>query len=215
MKAKRRKKSTARRKQTRVVRQRRAPGKIQRATSRPVADPELLKMLSLTPSTRSGSAPSLSSEEIEQALLSGAHARTLETYFGEQEYAELTSLAARATTGARRGGPRVLILPGILGSMLARMNGDRPDTIWVDFWDIARGRLTELGLPDTGKTIRATDSHPGTYLKLKLWLRSEGFDADDHPFDWRANIPELGAVLADRVAAESKTREIYLVAHSM
>ena len=182
----------------------------------PGVDPELLQMMSLREPSRSGRAPQLTSEEIESALLSGRHARVLETYFGEQEYAELTELATRAANRSRRGGPRVLILPGILGSTLARMNGNRADTLWVDFWDMVRGRLRELGLPDTGKSIRAIDAHPGTYLKLKLWLRAEGFDADDHPFDWRQTIPDLGADLAQRVSKEAKAgKDIFLIAHSM
>ena len=163
---------------------------------------------------RDGSGDALSSEEIEHALISGEHARVLETYFGEQEYAELTQLAARATRQTRRGGERILILPGILGSMLARMKGNRADRLWIDFIDIAFGRMTQLVLPDTGKIIRATDAHPGTYLKLKLWLRGEGFAADDHPFDWRQSIPDLGAQLARRIA-QDPAQEIWLVAHSM
>ncbi len=173
-------------------------------------------MMSLIPATRAAAtAPPLSSEDIERALLSGAHARTLETYFGEQEYAELITLAGRAASRSRRGGPRVLLLPGICGSMLARMNGDKAHTLWVNFWDILLGHLGELVLPDVGKTIRATEAHPGTYLKMKLWLRGEGFDTDDHPFDWRQSIPDLGKELANRVNDEAKTREVHLVAHSM
>jgi pimeloyl-ACP methyl ester carboxylesterase len=170
--------------------------------------------MSLRPPTRDGSSEPLGSQEIERALISGEHARVLETYFGEQEYAELTQLAASATRQARRGGPRVIILPGILGSMLARMKGDKADRIWIDFIDIFFGRLTQLVLPDTGKIIRATDAHPGTYLKLKLWLRSEGFTTDDHPFDWRLSIPDLGAQLAKRIA-QDPAQEVWLVAHSM
>jgi pimeloyl-ACP methyl ester carboxylesterase len=170
--------------------------------------------MSLRPTTRDGSSEPLGSQELERALISGEHARVLETYFGEQEYAELTHLAASATRQARRGGPRVIILPGILGSMLARMKGDKGDRIWIDFLDIFFGRLTQLVLPDTGKIIRATDAHPGTYLKLKLWLRSEGFTTDDHPFDWRLSIPDLGAQLAKRIA-QDPAQEVWLVAHSM
>ena len=183
---------------------------------RPAVDPELLKMMSLIPPSRAAIAPPpLSGAEIEKALLAGTHARMLETYFGEQEYAELVTLAGRAANRSRRGGPRVFILPGICGSTLARMTGDKAHTIWVNFWDIFLGHLSELVLPDTGKIIRAREAHPGTYLKMKLWLRGEGLDADDHPFDWRQNIPDLGKQLADRVNAEAKSRDVYLVAHSM
>src|SRR5262245_43104472 len=103
-------------------------------------DPALLDAMSLQASKRDGESLQLTSKQIERALVSGEFAGTLETYFGEHEYAELTSLAARAATRSRRGGPRVLMLPGILGSMLARTSGNKSDTIWIDFWDIMRGR---------------------------------------------------------------------------
>ncbi|MGI8605375.1 MAG: CHAT domain-containing protein [Verrucomicrobiales bacterium] len=191
------------------------PASTIRATGRPIAaDPELLQAMSLSVPTRGGGRKQLTGEEIERALISGEHARVLETYFGEVEYAELTALAARAARQVRRGAPRVLILPGVLGSTLARMRGSEPDILWVDFWDMARGRLAELALPDIGKTIRAVDAHPGTYLKMKLWLRAEGFDAETHAFDWRASLPELGAQLARRVAHDP-AGEVWLIAHSM
>jgi hypothetical protein len=108
----------------------------------------------------------------------------------------------------------VILLPGILGSMLARMRDERADRIWIDFLDIFFGHLTQLVLPDNGKVIRATDAQPGTSLKLKLWLRNEGFTADDHPYGWRQSIPDLGAQLAKRIAQEA-AQEVWVVAHSM
>ncbi|MGZ9013844.1 MAG: CHAT domain-containing protein, partial [Burkholderiales bacterium] len=156
----------------------------------------------------------LTGREIEHALLSGEHAQTLETYFGEAEYAELRQLAARATRRDARARPRVLILPGILGSMLARVKGSKSiDTIWIDFLDILLGRLTQLKLPDSAE-IRAVDVHHATYLKLKLWLQDQGFDAEFHPYDWRRGIPELGRELAARVRADTAS-EVFIVAHSM
>jgi len=58
-------------------------------------------------------------QEIESALLTGQHADLLKRYFGEREYAELQALARDANARSVRGGPRVLILPGIMGSTLA------------------------------------------------------------------------------------------------
>ena len=181
----------------------------------PLVERELIEKMSLhVPGKRSGSVQ-LTNHEIERALATGEHRQTLETYFGAQEYDDLVRLAhetrKKRTT---RGAPRVLILPGILGSMLARTRGSALDTIWIDFFDIIRGRMRELKLPDTGKSFKATEAHPGTYLKLKLWLQSQGFNADFHPFDWRLSIPDLGRELAARIAADPAT-EVYLVAHSM
>ncbi len=177
-------------------------------------DALLFNAMSLRAATRDGTERRLSGEEVEHALLSGEHANTLEMYFGEAEYAELRQLAARATRRSVGGGPRVLILPGIVGSMLARVRDDGSnDTLWIDFFDIFRGRLDALALPDT-QPIVATDVHLATYLRLKLWLRDQGFDADFHPFDWRLGIPELGRQLADRIRAEEADR-VFVVAHSM
>ena len=181
------------------------------ATPAVAVDEILLNALSLRVPTRGGHRR-LTGPEIERALLSGEHARTLEAYFGEAEYAELRQLAPRATRRSTRSGPRVLILPGILGSMLARVKGGSEDLIWVDFLDIVAGRLRDLTLP--GAEIRAVDAHQATYLKLKLYLQEQGFDADFHPFDWRQSIPELGRELAARVRKE-QAEEVYLVAHSM
>jgi pimeloyl-ACP methyl ester carboxylesterase len=180
----------------------------------PGIDPMLLNAMSLRVPTRSGTERRLSTQEVEHALLAGEHAQTLEMYFGEAEYAELRQLAARATRRHARAGPRVLILPGIMGSMLARVRNDgSTDTIWVDLIDIARGRLQYLTLPDTVR-IAATDVFLPTYLRLKLTLQDQGFNADFHPFDWRRSIPDLGRELAERVRADP-AREVLLVAHSM
>src|SRR5688572_27600857 len=183
--------------------------------SLPIADPELLERMSLhVPDKRSGTRR-LTSDEIERALISGEHQQTLETYFGAEEYAELVRLARdpqrkRITRGAKR----VLILPGICGSLIARRNGTKLDTIWIDFLDIILGRMRELKMPDEGRIFEATDGHPGTYLKLKLWLQSQGLNADIHPFDWRRSIPDMGRELAARMASDPAA-EISIVAHSM
>lgn len=179
----------------------------------PNIDAKLLNAMSLRVQKRGGT-ERLSGAEVERALLSGEHARTLETYFGEAEYQELRQLAGRATRRTRDAGPRVLIVPGILGSMLAQVNGAKSDTLWVDLIDIVLGRLGRLALPGVGRQFRAVDVHLATYLKLKLWLQSEGFDADFHPFDWRQSIPELGRQFADRIDADPAS-EIFIVAHSM
>jgi pimeloyl-ACP methyl ester carboxylesterase len=200
-----------------AIRRKRVPrrpkyGSSERTKLAPGTDPALLKAMSLRVAVPGKGEHRLAGSEIEQALLSGDHARTLETYFGETEYAELRQLAARATRRSVRGGPRVLILPGILGSLLNYVTGKDEDCIWIDFVGIALGRLKDLRIP--GKKVRAFDAHQATYLKLKLWLRDQGFDADFHYFDWRLDIPELGKELANRIAGEAADK-IYLVAHSM
>ena len=53
------------------------------------------------------------------ALATGGHAGSLREYFGAPAYAELSALAATAKAIKKFRGPRVLILPGIMGSKLA------------------------------------------------------------------------------------------------
>ncbi|MCG8583395.1 MAG: hypothetical protein MI757_01620, partial [Pirellulales bacterium] len=161
----------------------------------------------------------LSDQELEDALISGQHRNLLEIYLGEQQYAELQSLAARSRARSVRGGPRVLVLPGIMGSKLGTRGRIRNDTIWFDPFDIARGNLTELRLNGGPSNIQPLGVILAAYLRMKLRLRIAGFDADFHAFDWRKSIDAAGKLLADRILKETHaatgTRELYLVAHSM
>src|SRR5207247_4540477 len=62
----------------------------------------------------------LHSDELERALLTGESRGLLEDYFGPDNYSQLRDLARDAAARPVRGGPRVLILPGIMGSTLAK-----------------------------------------------------------------------------------------------
>src|SRR5262245_57719478 len=81
-------------------------------------------------------------EEIESALVTGQHDDLLKRHFGDRQYAELQTLARDASARSVRGGPRVLILPGIMGSTIGSERAFfLDDVIWVDPVDIAAGRL--------------------------------------------------------------------------
>ncbi|RKG65689.1 alpha/beta fold hydrolase, partial [Corallococcus terminator] len=159
----------------------------------------------------------LRDEEVEEALVTGAHQELLEDYFGPEQYAELTRLA-RDTAAARtlRGGPPVLILPGLLGSKIGRERklGPFEDVFWFDPVDIGVGRLTQLELPTPGNGLSAIGVMLFAYLSLKFRLCQAGFDARFHPFDWRRSITELGAELA-AVLQQRAGEKVHLVAHSM
>jgi pimeloyl-ACP methyl ester carboxylesterase len=153
---------------------------------------------------------------LESALRSGADAKRLEEYFGAQLYDELRSLAAEASAREVRGGQRVLILPGIMGSKLGVKDAflGIDDVYWFDFFDTASGKLVKLALNGkTGKPIVALGVFALFYLKLKLRLRAAGYDADYWPFDWRKDISRSGADLAQAVAGAA--RPVDLVCHSM
>jgi CHAT domain-containing protein len=161
-----------------------------------------------------GSAFSLRDHDVEAALGTGDFGGILEDYFGEAQYAELRQLAREASTRAVRGGPRVLILPGIMGSKIGRKTKFPvfDDVYWVDPVRIALGKLVDMAMPDGGRLV-PLGVILLAYLKLKLQLRAAGFDAEFHPFDWRRSIRDLGAELNAKLAADA--RETSLVAHSM
>jgi pimeloyl-ACP methyl ester carboxylesterase len=153
-------------------------------------------------------------EEVLDALACGRRADCLREYFGAPAYAELTALAAAAKKAGKPRGPRVLILPGIMGSKLgARRPGSRAGAVlWIDPLQIAAGRLTALALP-SDVTFQSQGVLLFSYARLKLELENEGCDVSFHPYDWRLGIDELGAQLAASIAAER--RPVTLVAHSM
>lgn len=155
----------------------------------------------------------LRDSEIESALQTGAYSGLLEDYFGPTQYAELRQLKRDAETRKVRGGPKVLVLPGIMGSKIGRDRfGPFDDVLWVDPLAIHQGKLTDLALPDAGK-YRAIGVMLIAYLKLKLRLDREGYDADFYPFDWRRSIDDLGVELKAKL--HTLGDEVSLVAHSM
>jgi pimeloyl-ACP methyl ester carboxylesterase len=156
----------------------------------------------------------LQDEALERSLLTGEHGNVLEAYFGEDGYTELRDLARQASARSVRGGPRVLILPGIMGSKLGVKGRILDDVLWLDPVDIAAGHLTELSLAHGPTKHVALGVILFAYLKLKLRLKLNGFDADFHPFDWRQSLDSLGDELAQRLKSEPAA-QIQLVAHSM
>jgi pimeloyl-ACP methyl ester carboxylesterase len=147
------------------------------------------------------------------ALVSGRHAQSLREYFGGPGYADLSLLAAAAKQAKPARGPKVLILPGIMGSKIgAARRSVRSEVLWVDPLQIAAGRLTALKLP-SGKSLQAVGVLLFSYARLKLQLQIGGRDAHFHSYDWRLGLDELGAELAARIAREGQP--VILVAHSM
>jgi pimeloyl-ACP methyl ester carboxylesterase len=158
---------------------------------------------------------SLHPDDLERQLLTGEARGSLEDYFGPEAYTQLRDLAHTASTRSVRGGARVLILPGIMGSTLAKPGLlGMDDVLWVDPVEIALGRLTELKLGGGASSYHANGVILFAYLKLKLRLKIAGFDADFFPFDWRLSLTSLGAALAEKIRQEPAP-QLSLVAHSM
>ncbi len=156
----------------------------------------------------------LHDEEVERLLASGERRTELTALFGDQGYRELSALARRA--GARRGpgGIRVYVLPGLMGSRIGSRGLLLDDVLWVDLIEIAAGHLTRLALP-AGSRLVALGAMLLNTLKLKLSLRIAGFDAQMHPYDWRASVRELADALNRRIATEVDGSPVMLVGHSM
>jgi pimeloyl-ACP methyl ester carboxylesterase len=154
--------------------------------------------------------------QIEEWLASGARRRELSDYFGPTEYRALAALARRAGTARLRdGAPRVLIVPGIMGSQLglSRAAPLPNDIVWLDPLDIQRGRLAALRAPGA-LPIVPLGVVLFSYLRLKLHLRAAGFAAEFHDYDWRLSIVQSGRALAERLRALRPAR-VAIVAHSM
>lgn len=154
--------------------------------------------------------------DMERMLASGEHRDELTAYFGPREYRELAELAQRAArTAVAPERPRVIIVPGVMGSQLglARAVPLPDDILWLDPIDIQLGRLAALRLPGAAPII-PLGIVLFSYLKLKLHLRAAGFATACHDYDWRLGIDELGRGLAKRLQGEPGER-LAIVAHSM
>ena len=158
--------------------------------------------------------------EVLEALADGRQASSLREYFGAPAYSELSALAIAAKKCEKPRGPRVLILPGIMGSKLGgRLRDGRAKSrhapqqvLWIDPLQIAAGRLTALALPGE-VPLRPMGVLLFSYAKLKLRLQIDGCDARFHSYDWRLGLDELGTELAARIREDG--RPVILVAHSM
>lgn len=158
--------------------------------------------------------------QVLEALAEGRQASSLREYFGAPAYAELSTLAMAAKKCKKPRGPRVLILPGIMGSKLGARRpvgstkaGHAPyQVLWIDPLQIAAGRLTALTLPSKAP-LRPMGVLLFSYARLKLRLQIDGCDVGFHSYDWRLGLDELGAGLAERIREEN--RPVMLVAHSM
>jgi PGAP1-like protein len=156
-----------------------------------------------------------SDAQMEALLASGQHALELAAYFGVAEHRALTALARRAQrTPLAPGALRVLVVPGIMGSQLGlRRAAPLPhDIVWLDPIDIQLGRLASLRVPGPAPIV-SLGVVLYSYLRLKLYLRSHGFAAEFHDYDWRLPVAQLGAALAERVRAGGGP--VAIVAHSL
>src|SRR5438093_10558653 len=111
-------------------------------------------------------------DELERALLTGESRGLLEDYFGPDSYNQLRDLARDAAARPVRGGPRVLILPGIMGSTLAKKGPlGIEDILWINPVEIALAKLMSLTLNGAPSPYHSAGTILLAYLKLKLRLK--------------------------------------------
>jgi CHAT domain len=128
--------------------------------------------------------------------------------------------ASRNRRGERRG--KVLVLPGIMGSLLDRVDprGDA-ERIWISITQLIGGGMEDLlltvpdGLPATpGSSVRTGGVHRGTYLPLLTELDAE-WDVRPFAFDWREDVAKSATRLEAEVREFGAGGPVHLVAHSM
>jgi len=158
---------------------------------------------------------SFDADSLTAMLASGTAQAVLTDFFGPALYEELATLAQEVRRTRTRGGPRVYVLPGIMGSQLGllRAKPKPPDVLWVDPIDIAFGRLTKLTLSERSPVLALGVLLYG-YIKLHLRLQRAGFDPILWDYDWRRTIEDSGRRFAAQLREDS-AREILVVAHSM
>ncbi len=156
----------------------------------------------------------LHDEDIERLLATGERRAELSAMFGDKAYRELRALARRAAATRALPGPRVYVLPGLMGSRIGSRGVLLDDVLWVDIVEIAAGHLTRLALPG-GSKLLALGAMLLNTLKLKLSLQIAGFDTRLHAYDWRRSVGGLAADLNARIAAEAGGHPVMLVGHSM
>lgn len=148
------------------------------------------------------------------ALAHRKHVAALREYFGVETYAELSRLALLARRAKPRPGPRVLIVPGIMGSRLAGPigAGRASRMLWIDPLSIAAGGIRDLVLPGE-RILQAQGVLLYAYAKLRLEMQRAGFEVELHAYDWRLGLDRSGQQLAEHIRAHDKP--VILVGHSM
>ena len=142
----------------------------------------------------------------------------LEAELGSEVLAQ-TLRAARRRRGRRRG--RVIVVNGIMGATLDVAKGRARDKVWIDAWQLAKGRMADLALKSDGKSpaqagvsVGLRGLHKKTYLPLVFELDTQ-WQVAKFPFDWRLDIASAAERLAEFAAEWGRGEPVHLVAHSM
>lgn len=106
--------------------------------------------------------------------------------------------------------PIVVLLPGIMGSNLERLNKE----LWLHYGRIIGGGLTKLNYTPKNK-IEANSVVKTSYFKLYEWL-SVKYDVVVFPYDWRKPLPESAADFNKKIKELMAINQpIKIIGHSM
>ncbi len=163
----------------------------------------------------------LSLDEIQDELDAGQHLLATEQLFGTDEVAAMrASEATRSFSGEREA---VVLLPGLMGSLLASVRG-RITPLWLNPGLMLKGQsryleLNQEGTADASPNILtvATGAEKLCYLKPALALNRECI-LFEFPYDWRLPIQVNGDLLGqtlERWADGDPDMQFTLVGHSM
>lgn len=164
---------------------------------------------------------SMSLDEIQTELEAGQNLAAAEQLLGPDEVASLrTAETVRGSTGPREA---VVLLPGLMGSLLASVRG-LITGLWLNPGLLLKGesRYLELnadGTADGSPNILATPTglEKLCYLKPALALNRACF-LFEFPYDWRLPIESNGDRLSaalERWADDDPHMQFTLVGHSM
>ena len=155
-----------------------------------------------------------------------AEQQSLRDYFGEEEFRKLQEIASQsqAVRARREVEPplgNIILIPGIMGSDLASIDGKNQDRVWINLFRLAVGWLGRLRLsPDgarpakSGLMIEATGIDKRTYARAVLKLRAR-WNVEPFPFDWRKDLNDASDMLSRFIKEKFADQPVNLVAHSM
>jgi len=162
-----------------------------------------------------------SAQTLRNSVRQDATARLLNRVLGEEEVEEIRALLNRPAANGE--GPATVLLPGLLGSILASTCGINT-VLWFNPAVLLDGHVNLLELDGTGAKDRVPDVsvmpiavEKVVYLKLILTLAHET-RLYEFPYDWRYHLERNAKQLhlaIRRWAEAAPKRRFVLVGHSM
>ena len=108
----------------------------------------------------------------------------------------------------------VILLPGIMGSNLAVVNGRKRNRIWVDYSDLLRGKGRQLAL-DSDKKVVAAGVFDDPYEDFRDYLVDTGLHVMPLAYDWRLSLLDAAEELESLIRARLLVARtpLHLAAH--